>query len=87
MVYFRTEWCGLKGRKLGDPERPFLSIRSGTAIDDGRFLTRTMPAASLTSGWPKLTASILAPVMRMFGVDQTISEQDVREWSEKFRAL
>ena len=86
-VYLRTEWFGLQGRILGDPGRPFLAMQSGTAIDDRRILTRTVPAASLTDGWPELTASMLAPVMRMFGADQTVSEQDVRAWSEKFRAL
>lgn len=86
-VTFRAEWFGLRGRKLGDPQWPLLSMRSGTAIDDGRVLTRTVPAASLTDGWPDLTASLLVPVLRMFGVDQSVSAQDVRAWSEKFRAF
>lgn len=84
-VSFRAEWFGLQERKLGDPRPPFVSMQSGTAIDDGRVLTRTVPAASLTDGWPELTASMLAPILRMFGVGQSVSAQDIRTWSEKFR--
>ena len=84
-VSFRAQWSGLRGRKLGDPRTPFVSMQSGTAIDDGRVLTRTVPVASLTDYWPELTASMLAPILRMFGVGQSVSAQDIRTWSEKFR--
>lgn len=85
-VTFQAEWFGLQDRKLGDPLQPFVSMRSGTAKVDRRTLTRTVSAASLTDGWPELTVSLLAPVLRMFGMDQSVSEQDVREWSRNFRA-
>lgn len=84
-VSFRAQWSGLRGRRLGDPRAPFVWRQSGTAQDDGRILSRTVPVASLTDAWPELTASMLAPILRMFGAGQLVSAQDIRTWSEKFR--
>ena len=84
-VSFRAEWLGLQGRRLGDPQNPFVVRQSGTARDDGRVVTRTVPVASLTDGWAELTASMLAPILRMFGAGQSISAQNVHAWSERFR--
>ena len=84
-VSFRAEWLGLQGRKLGDPLIPFVQMQSGTARDDGRFFTQMVPITSLTDGWPDLTATMLAPILRMFDVHQSVSAQDIQAWSKKFR--
>ena len=84
-VSFRAEWLGLQGRKLGDPLKPLVLMQSGTARDDGRVFTGTVPVASLTDGWPEVTATMLGPILRMFGVRQSVSAQDIQAWSEKFR--
>ena len=57
-VSFRAEWSGLPGRKLGDPPNPFVLMQSGTARDDRRVFTRTVPVASLADGWPEFTATV-----------------------------
>ena len=84
-VSFRAQWSGLRGRRLGDPRAPIVWMQNRTAQDDGRTLTQTVPVASLADGWPELTASMLAPILRMFGVGQPVSAQDIQTWSEKFR--
>ena len=82
-VSFRAEWSGLPGRKLGDPPNPFVLMQSGTVRDDRRVFTRTVPVASLADGWPELTATVLAPILRIFDVCQSVSAQDIQAWSEK----
>ena len=84
-VSFRAEWLGLQGRKLGDPVHPFLMMPSGTARDNRRVFSRTVPVASLTDGWLELTATMLGPILRVFDVSQSVSAQDIQAWSEKFR--
>ena len=84
-VLFRAEWRGLKGRRLKDPDDPFMEARYGAARDDGRAVTRTVPVASLRDGWPELTADILSVVLRMFDPRASVSPGEIRTWSERFR--
>ena len=84
-VSFRAEWFGLQGRTLGDPENPIVQFRSGTARDEWRMVTKTVPVAGLAKGWPELTADILSLVLRNFDANDSVSAQDIRDWSDKFR--
>lgn len=85
-VSFRAEWVGLKGRLLWDPENPLLArMRSRTAHDDRRVFAKTVPVAGLAESWPQLTAEMLLPVLRVFDANESLSAQDIRTWSEKFR--
>ena len=84
-VSFRAEWRGLKGRRLKDPDDSFVELRGGAAEDDLRAVTRTVPVASLTAGWPELTADMLSAVMRLFDPRGSISAAEIREWSKRFR--
>ena len=85
-VSFRVEWSGLQGRSLGDPESPFFGRHSARARDDRCVFAKTVPAAGLAEGWPELTAEMLSRVLRMFDANESVSGQDIRAWSEKFRS-
>ena len=84
-VSFRAEWRGLKGRRLKDPDDSFVELRGGAAEDDLRAVTRTIPVASLTAGWPELTADMLSAVLRLFDPRHSVSAAEIREWSKRFR--
>ena len=84
-VSFRAEWSGLQGRMLGDPEHPIVRMRSRTARDDRRVVAKTVAVAGLSEGWPELTAAMLSPVVRVFDANESLSAQDIRDWSERFR--
>ena len=84
-VSFRAQWSGLKGRLLGDPENPFVRVRSRMAHDDRRVFAKTVPVAGLDESWPQLTAEMLSPVLRVFNANESLSAQDIRSWSGNFR--
>ena len=84
-VSFRAEWHGLQGRTLKDPNHPWAERGAGAAREDGRVVARTVPVAELVEGWPKLTAEMLSPVMRMFDPYRSVSAEQVQAWSQDFR--
>ena len=84
-VSFRAEWHGLQGRILKDPNHPWGERGEGAAREDSRVVERTVPLAELADGWPKLTADMLSPVMRMFDPYRSVSAEQVRAWSRDFR--
>ena len=78
----RAEWRGLEGRKLGEPGNPLVWMSSGTAHDDRRLFTKTVPVAGLAEGWRAVTAEMLSPVLRLFDPTGEVSEEHVPTWSE-----
>ena len=84
-VTFRAEWLGLRGRVLGDPENPLVHMRSQTARDDRRVFETTVPVAGLDESWSQLTAQMLSRVLRVFDANASLSPQDIRTLSAKFR--
>ena len=84
-ISFRAEWFGMQGRTLGDPQNPFVPRSSGTARDDRRVVTKTLPVAGLAEGWPKLTADMLSPVLRNFDANESVSARNVRAWLDELR--
>ena len=84
-VSFRAEWHGLQGRILKDPNQPWAERSGGSAREDSRVVARTVPVAELAEGWPKLTADMLSPVMRMFDPYRSVSAEQVEAWSQDFR--
>ena len=80
----RAEWRGLEGRRMGEPGNPLVWMSSGTARDDRRVFTKTVPVAGLAEGWQALTAEMLSPVLRLFDPTGSVSERHVREWSKEF---
>jgi hypothetical protein len=86
-VAFRVEWRGLRGRELTDPENHFVRLRYAgrVAQSDSRLVTRTVAVADLASHWPEFTASMVSTVLRMFDATLSVSPDEVRAWSRKFR--
>ena len=84
-VSLRAEWRELKGRRLKDPGNRFMEARYGAARDDGRVVTRTVPVASLRDGWPDLTADTLSVVLRLFDPRASVSAEEIRAWSGRYR--
>ena len=84
-VSFRAEWFGLRDRRLGDPESPFVGMRTATARDDRCVFAKTVAVAGLAEGWSELAAEMLSRVLRMFDANESVSAQDIRTWAEKFR--
>ena len=84
-VSFRAEWHGLEGRILKDPNQPWAERGEGAAREDSRVVARTVPVAELAEGWPKLTAEMLSPVLRMFDPYRSVSAEQVQACSRNFR--
>ena len=84
-VSFRAEWRGLEGRMLKDPNHPWAEMGGGATNEDSRVVARTVPAAELAEGWPKLTADMLSSVLRMFDPNRSVSAEQIQTWSQTFR--
>ncbi len=84
-VSFLCEWRGLSGRMIADPNvdwSPGRIARANNVVSQG-----TWSVAELTSDWPTIVSELLAPLLRAFDANFTLSADWVRHAAASWRPI
>jgi Putative DNA-binding domain len=84
-VSFRCEWRGLEGRMIADPNSdwsPGRVARSASVASSGQW-----PVTALSSRWPEIVSELLAPLMRVFDPNLSLSAEWVQHAASGWRPI
>lgn len=73
-VSFRCEWCGLSGRRVGDPTGVW--PQRDAARDDHRLSIGFWSLPALSGDWPTVVSALAAPAMRAFMTEKIVVTPD-----------
>jgi hypothetical protein len=71
-VSFRIEWHGLSGRGFYSPSALW-HFSDYVARSDRRIATGSFPVTMLKDRWPEIVAALIAPLIRTFSTEYTVS--------------